>query len=49
VKKQQKSPVKQAKKQTPQQVRPQPQRQAPAMSSFQQRPEDNNRVNSFTR
>lgn len=49
VKKQQKSPAKQAKKQAPQQVQPQPQRQTPAVSSFQQRPEDSDRVNSFTR
>jgi murein L,D-transpeptidase YafK len=49
VKKQQKTPVKQAKKQTSQQVQPQPQRQPPSLSSFQQRPEDNDRVNSFTR
>ncbi len=49
VKKQQKTPVKQAKKQTSQQIQPQPQRQPPSLSSFQQRPEDNDRVNSFTR
>ena len=49
VKKQQKAPAKQVKKQAPQQQQVQPQRQPPAMSSFQQRPEDSDRVNSFTR